>query len=242
MTKTPEDGARYTVYLVPATSDLQQWGNAILGRDAETDQTVTQPLLQTIAAAPFAALTASPRWYGFHGTLKPPFPLAEGRTPADLVDAAGKFAAVESAFECEMAVDEIAGFLALLPARSCTPLKELAASVVQAFEPFRAPLSAEDRARRRPEQLTAQQRANLDKWGYPYVFDEFRFHMTLTGRIRDAAVRAAVKNELAGMFREKVHPIVKIGRIAIFAQQSRQHSFHCRQSFALRGLGSKTHR
>ena len=29
--------------------------------------------------------------------------------------------------------------------------------------------------------VTERQASNLDRWGYPYVFDDFRFHMTLTG-------------------------------------------------------------
>ncbi len=31
--------------------------------------------------------------------------------------------------------------------------------------------------------MTAPQRAHLDRWGYPYVFEEWRFHVTLTRRL-----------------------------------------------------------
>jgi hypothetical protein len=31
--------------------------------------------------------------------------------------------------------------------------------------------------------LNQSQVANLDRWGYPYLFADFRFHMTLTGKV-----------------------------------------------------------
>ncbi|TXN21436.1 DUF1045 domain-containing protein, partial [Methylobacterium sp. WL19] len=40
-----------------------------------------------------------------------------------------------------------------------------------------------ERARRRPERLDPRGRALLERWGYPHVFETFRFHMTLTGRL-----------------------------------------------------------
>jgi hypothetical protein len=80
-------------------------------------------------------------------------------------------------------VDSISGFIAVIPAEPSAELELLAAEATKAFDPFRAPLSPEDRARRNPDRLTPRQRDYLDRWGYPYVFEEFRFHMTLTGRL-----------------------------------------------------------
>ena len=49
-------------------------------------------------------------------------------------------------------------------------------------------------ARRRPERLTPRQRQLLDQFGYPYVMEEFQFHLTLTDRIpmADAAALRAL--------------------------------------------------
>src|SRR5205085_4569680 len=80
-------------------------------------------------------------------------------------------------------VDSIGGFIAVIPAEPSVELELLAAEATKAFDPFRAPLSPEDRARRKPDKLAPRQRDYLDRWGYPYVFEEFRFHMTLTGRL-----------------------------------------------------------
>jgi hypothetical protein len=40
--------------------------------------------------------------------------------------------------------------------------------------------------------LSERQRALLIEWGYPYVFDEFRFHMTLSSSLADAQERATL--------------------------------------------------
>ena len=56
----------------------------------------------------------------------------------------------------------------------------LASACVRHFELFRAPLTPSDRERRHPDKLTAEQIGMLDAWGYPFVLDQFQFHMTLT--------------------------------------------------------------
>jgi hypothetical protein len=38
--------------------------------------------------------------------------------------------------------------------------------------------------RRRSAGLTPAQEMLLTKWGYPYVMDEFRFHLTLSGKLQ----------------------------------------------------------
>jgi len=43
--------------------------------------------------------------------------------------------------------------------------------------------AAAELARRRTLRLTAEQDAMLARWGYPYVLEDFRFHMTLTGSL-----------------------------------------------------------
>jgi hypothetical protein len=47
-------------------------------------------------------------------------------------------------------------------------------------------------ARRRAAGLTPAQERNLIEWGYPYVLDEFRFHLTLTGSLADPEAEAAM--------------------------------------------------
>jgi hypothetical protein len=139
------------------------------------------------------ALLAAPRRYGFHATLKAPMHLAAGTTVDGLAAAITAFAATRrQALGPPLVVKALNDFIALRPAAPCGALDRLAADCVTAFDPFRAPLTAAELERRRGLPLTGQQGRLLDRWGYPYVFDQFRFHMTLTDRVADPAQRRAL--------------------------------------------------
>jgi hypothetical protein len=79
----------------------------------------------------------------------------------------------------------IGKFLALVPTSPCRELDLFAAEIVAVFDRFRAPASEQERARRLSAGLSRRQTALLDRWGYPYVFDQFQFHMTLSGPLPD---------------------------------------------------------
>ena len=66
-----------------------------------------------------------------------------------------------------------------------------------------------------------RQTENLDRWGYPYVFDDFRFHMTLTGRI-DAGRRSAIVALLQTRFNaiDGAH-VLRVGQLALLRQDGR---------------------
>ena len=84
-----------------------------------------------------------------------------------------------------MEVSALGSFIALMPAAPCPGLHDLTDACVRHFDRFRAPTNGDERARRVAAPLTERQIGNLDRWGYPYVFDDFRFHMTLTGSLPD---------------------------------------------------------
>jgi hypothetical protein len=84
-------------------------------------------------------------------------------------------------------VATLGAFTALVPHAAPPELGLFAAECVAAFEPFRAPLTEAETARRRPERLSPRGRALLERWGYPYVFEAFRFHMTLTDALAEEA-------------------------------------------------------
>jgi len=91
--------ARYAIYYAPKPdSPLDRFGAAWLGRSAHTGAAVDRTAVPGIEPRRLHELTAEPRRYGFHGTLKPPFALREGTTAADLVEAARAFAAVRAPF------------------------------------------------------------------------------------------------------------------------------------------------
>jgi putative phosphonate metabolism protein len=175
---------RYAIYYTPPeTSPLVRTGAAWLGRDAFSGQPLPHPADAILPAETVSRLTAAARRYGFHATLKAPFRLKEGRSEAELTAALDDFAASAAPFPIALGIGRIRGFLALAPKGENAALDRLAARVVAAFEAFRAPLTEADVARRDPDRLAPQALENLHRWGYPYVFDTFRFHMTLTGRV-----------------------------------------------------------
>lgn len=186
---------RYAVYFAPRPGAFATLAAAWLGRDAADGRALPQPELPGLPA-PAADLTAEPRRYGFHGTLRAPFRPAPGVTPDDIAGALADLAARLPPATCDgLRLENLHGFLALTPEGDDAALQALAARVVTATDPLRDALTPAEIARRRPETLTARQRALLDRWGYPFVMEEFRFHLTLTGRLspdQTAPVMAAL--------------------------------------------------
>lgn len=174
---------RYAIYFTPPAGPLAETAAHWLGWDPAAGEARAHPPMPDLPQ-PVEALTATPRKYGFHGTLKAPFRLANGQSEAALRAAITAYAASRApAMLNGLKVARLGRFLALIPDGDATPLSDLAADIVRAFEPFRAPLTEADIARRRKSGLTPEQDALMLKWGYPYVMDEFRFHMTLTGAL-----------------------------------------------------------
>jgi len=174
---------RYAIYYVPAATDpLYRLGAEALGYDSFSGSAIDFPKAITESVSDWVEVTTDPRKYGFHATLKAPFALAPGRSEAELLKAVEAFAAPATP-TIPLVVSAISSFIAVIPAAPSAELSALAQTCVEAFDGFRAPLTERDRARRRPDRLTERQLTYLDRWGYPYVADEFRFHMTLTGSL-----------------------------------------------------------
>lgn len=187
-----EGWRRYAVYWTPAPGPLAAVGAAWLGWDAEAGAEAAQPDVPGLPE-PLAAVTAAPRAYGLHATIKPPFRLAEGTGPAALDEALAALAArLAPVVLPGLAIAAIGPWQTLLPEGDEAGLNALAAEVVAGLDAFRAPPSAAEIARRNPDALTARQRALLDRWGYPHVMEEFRFHITLSGPHGGGAPPAAI--------------------------------------------------
>jgi putative phosphonate metabolism protein len=215
---------RFAIYAVPGAGLADAAGAALcqraeqwLGRSA-AGQLVTSGVPVGWTRAELDAITASARRYGFHATLKAPFRLAEGRTPEELDAALTGFAASHAgALVPRLSLECLGGFYALVPGAEAEGLHALADEVVTAFDAFRAPLTAAEIARRRPESLTPRQRELLKTWGYPYVLDEFQFHLTLTDRIPRER-RPAVERTLRGWFAASLGITVPVGALALFTE------------------------
>ena len=113
--------------------------------------------------------------------------LADGRQWFDVLEAAKALASRTAPFALPaLAVSDVFGFLALRETVHCPPLQALADACVADLDPFRAPPSEAELGAPPPCQLTPQQDAMLLRWGYPYVFETWFFHMTLTRRLNAA--------------------------------------------------------
>jgi putative phosphonate metabolism protein len=175
--------ARYAIYFAPERdTPLWAFGCRILGRDPETGEDLEPFVPEGISAEDWQRHTASARRYGFHATLKAPFRLADGRTEDGLRKALADFGAEQAPFTVAPPALRLHGtYAALLLSEPSPEVHALGASCVSTFDDFRAALSPQERAKRHEEKLTQAQRQNLDRWGYPYVFNAFTFHMTLAG-------------------------------------------------------------
>jgi len=211
--------SRYAIYYAPEVgSALANFGASWLGRDAQTDQFVAHPVYDDLPV-PIHELTAAPRKYGFHGTLKPPFRLAYGKSVTDLHDAMVSLAARQYPFDIErLSVRSlVGGFLALVPNENNADMAALADCCVRDLDRFRAPLSEADLSRRRSANLTEKQERYLAEWGYPYVFDEFRFHLTLTGKLQPKLASLVMKKLQHVLAKPLSEPLV-VREICLFRE------------------------
>lgn len=203
---------RVAVYYAPAITD-PLWRTACtwLGRDPETAATLKQPDIPDIAA-----LTADPRLYGFHATLKPPMRLATSYD-AFLADAE-RLATTLQPFQLPpLAVADLHGFLALRETAPSPELQALADACVTGLDTHRAPPDDAELARRRKKGLPPPQEANLLRWGYPHVLDTWFFHMTLTRRLT-ADERAFVQPEAERFFASAVSMPRRVEALTVFTQ------------------------
>lgn len=183
---------RFAIYYAPRDGAFADAAARWLGWDLAQGCAMAQPNLPGLAD-----LTADPRKYGFHGTIKPPFRLADGTSPDDLAEAVADLAQRLRPVQLPgLKVVLLEGFLALVPGHD-QALTKLAAKVVEGLEGFRAPLTPAEIAKRRPETLTLRQREFLAIYGYPYVMEEFQFHLTLSGRLGALDAPALQKAALA---------------------------------------------
>lgn len=215
---------RYAVYFAPgADSELELFGQSILCRSASCER-------KADASSTFAnqtqwlRLTEKPAHYGFHATLKAPFELVHSQTVESLTAAVAEFAknqlpiALTSLFP-----RSLGGFMALTLENEIEHLSRFALNCVESFEPFRKALSDSDLQRRKLHELSNRQEFLLMKYGYPYVADEFHFHLTLSGKLHehDKEYEAWVISEYNKLISET--PV--LDRIAIFKQADRQSPF-----------------
>ena len=223
---------RFAVYYAPRSGAFATRANEWLGWDPEAGRPLLQAVVPGIADP--AAITADPSRYGFHGTIRAPFRLADGVEPDEVRDRVAGLAARLSPVTCGgLILENLHGFLALTPQGCEAALLELAAQVVEGTNDLRAALTEADIARRRPESLSPRQRDLLDRWGYPFVMEEFRFHLTLTDRL-PAIDAGPIAEALQAHFAPVLPQPFVIEDLCLFGEDAAGR-FHLLHRYALTG-------
>lgn len=227
---------RYAIYFAP-TPQSHAWelGSQWLGRCSATSQIRDQPTIAGLTWVEFAELTRSPRRYGWHATLKAPFALAEGMSEEYLYAAIENLAKSLSAFEMPaLRVAQLGDFMALTPDGDTAKLNAMADACVTELHHCAVELGVDELQRRRISHLTSRQDDLLVRWGYPFVFDEFRFHCSLTGSLGELSPYQIASVEKAARTTFDTLPNWQFETLALFHEPTPGADFYLMKHFRLR--------
>ena len=229
---TVEMTARYAIYFAPdAGTPLDRFGAAWLGRDAVSGAHVPRPAVRGFSDERLERITGPPRGYGFHATLVPPMRLAQSCTRGMLIDTLADFAAERKPFRAPpLRLTAMMGFLALMLSDESAAMQALENDTIRTFHRFRAPLNAAELVRREGQMLTPRQEALFHEWGYPYVLDEFRFHMTLSDELA-APELEALHSALAPLAAPLCAAPLEVNGITLFEQPRHRAPFKLTRRF-----------
>ena len=232
--KRIHESSRFAIYFAPEISSaLHMLGSQWIGRDANSGKLIKQPKIPDITSEYFYKITKNPRLYGFHATLKAPFQLNKEFTLKDLCSEIQRLSALSKPFSIDLKVQELGNFIALMMDRKEQKVQNLASKLVENLDQFRAPLHQEEIDKRRTSTLTSSEDKNLLNWGYPYVFNDFRFHITLTERIQVRSDREFMVSGASSHFSKSLDNATTVSSISLFFQESSNADFLQIQQFAL---------
>ena len=232
--KPRSDTQRFAIYFAPEIdSNLHSIGSQWLGRDSNSGKSINQPNIKGISSSYLYTVTKTPRRYGFHATLKAPFRLNKEFTLKDLCSQIQRLSALSKTFSITLKVGKLGNFIALMMDPNEQKMQNLASNLVETLDYFRAPLYQEEIDKRRMSTLTTREDKNLLKWGYPYVFDDFRFHMTLTEKISCRSDQELMVSAASSHFSKDLENAIKVSSISLFVQESSEADFLQIEQFAL---------
>lgn len=214
---------RYAIYFcLPQESDFQHAAAAWLGWDVDLGEPVPCVVREE--------WVTTPRKYGFHATLKPPFKLKEGTSLEQVKEDLRRSLAQQPAFSLgHLEVRAIGRFLALMPMEQTAQLEALAAVMVSDLDRHRAAPTEKELMRRRAAALSEREEALLQRWGYPYVMERFKFHMTLTGALDDLQ---PAQECAEGYFSQFLKQEIKLTEVALCGERQ-DGSFEIIERFSL---------
>jgi len=225
---------RFGIYFTPAEeSSLARAAEQWLGRDIWSPACITTPYLPGISEERTRELLRPPRHYGFHATLKPPFRVAINTKEEQIMQRLTRFADNRKSFTLPpLQLQLMSDFFCLRPASDCRELFLLAAEIVQHFDDLRLPPTKDEFMRRRAAGLSSNQEMMLQAWGYPYVMNEFRFHLTLTGKTTEQEERDKLTLALSDFFPAELRQSVELDTLALFVEED-SSPMYCLATFPL---------
>ncbi len=228
-----DDFSRYAIYYVPPESDhLTKFAASWFGWDVYQGIRVNYSELSNLNYD-IKEITKKPCKYGLHGTLKAPFSLAKDRTIDELRLSLSRLSSSIKKFEIPfISLRKISGFIAIVPTTQNKKLNFLAKKCLQELDCFREVESLEILNKRRSVELSSSMKQNLLKWGYPYVLNDFQFHLTMTSKLAPKVsenVFSVLSSELSSVLNS---PLV-ISKICLFGESKIHGKFKVIEEFSL---------
>lgn len=211
---------RVAIYAAPAVEHLWwERGSQWLGRCAFHRRGLPLPHTDGVNPVAIQALTAEPRRYGWHATLKAPMRLAPHVSLQHVRDSVAELCGRHRVIDLpDLLVTRLGGFLALCPEHPPATLGALADDCVRSLQPLAAPLTEKELTRRRQRPLTPEEDALLLAWGYPWVLQRFRFHFSLTGSLKGTPEHEATAVERLARSHFADLPPLRLGHVSIFVE------------------------
>ncbi|WP_162937919.1 DUF1045 domain-containing protein [Kiloniella sp. EL199] len=217
---------RYAIYYAPRfDSKLGQFGNAWFGFNPVSHEDIPRPNVEGMNAQEIENITQGSGRYSFHGTLRSPFKLRKNRNLDSLDKSLKSFVTKVRPIICgPLSIRSIGRFLALVPDDPESQVPDLAEQCMRALDNFRLAPDKQELDRRRQTGLTTIQEQLLLRWGYPFVMEEFRFHLTLSDKLEGMDLikyQAILEKHCEGLCNE---PFV-IDEIALFGDPGQGGKF-----------------
>ena len=217
--------SRYAIYYIPDMR-LFQIGSHWLGWNSLLGH-------ETYLSNDHREITKRPRKYGFHATIKPPFSLASKFTQSELQAEFHTFCPTVSPVTGGiLKISRLGQFLAITQDEQPNEVTDLAAATVSHFDKFRARLTEDDIEKRRRRTLTPLQDELMLRWGYPYVMQEFKFHMTLTGPLQNNEIDA-IEHDANTRFQEFLDKPLNLASLSLLGEDRENGRFHAIERLSL---------
>jgi hypothetical protein len=215
---------RYAIYFCPApASALGALGRDWLGA-------ATPDGIPGVSPQRWSELLADVRRYGWHATMRSPFTLSPDADYDDLRRTVALVAQSFSPSTITLRLSRLGGFLALRPVGDCSAVNAMAAACTEAIETLRAPL-VEPEFQHRVRGLDAIETHYLQRYGYPYVFERYRFHMTLSA---PATVEEEHARQRWLALRAAAIPVARVDALSICVERSPGAAFDVLERISLR--------